>query len=122
MKTLNKIDKIVHPCLKDHPTYGVYSKEVDLSKCPGVIWFHIITDKFKNMSNNKRRAFLSGRMDTISHIKFSTSFGKSYELIDMWPVYDETGIWLRLSVGYSDSYDGAIITHGLESIVHSLTV
>jgi hypothetical protein len=40
-----------------------------------------------------------------SGVLYQTSYGKTYDLIDMWPKLDGDGIWLRLSIGSTGTTD-----------------
>ena len=80
----------MHQLNTNHPSHINHVKYLTSPYVPGVIWFHVACKTSRNKLTKVLKA---------SEILYQTSYGKTYDLIDMWPKVDETGAWLRLSVG-----------------------
>ena len=88
--------QVDYPTLPTHKTYSIYQKYVGV-KGPGVIWFKVAFNCNDKSWRNKFKTIV-----TSSGIDLSTSFCKSYSLIDSWPKGKGSSIWLRMSLGYSN--------------------
>jgi len=106
LQTLVKENKYVD--IVNHPSLNVNRFKticlVDKSESslgPSVISFHVVTNK---TSKKKLHRYVETLVKA-NNIKFKTSFGHSVDSIDFYPHKDETGIWLRLAVGYEDDLD-----------------
>lgn len=98
LSTLPKVSKIDYPTLQSHKTNSIYKKYVG-DKGPGVIWFET---SFSDNGDRKKRF---KQIVKSSGINLSTSFCKSYSLIDSWPKYKNGKVWVRMSLGYLNEPD-----------------
>jgi cystathionine beta-lyase/cystathionine gamma-synthase len=98
--TIPNIDHIMSSLNTNHPNYVIIKKYI-VKYNVGVIYFHIRTVKFRTDKDWKKHIFECVKMNNIT---LETSFGKRYDLIDMWPKKDHDGIWLRLSIGSEERY------------------
>lgn len=86
--------EIIHPSIKTHPSYG----NIDFSVYgPSVFCIKI----FKKLGYKEYKSVIEQACEK-ADIKYSTSFGKSYDLIDQWPKRKKQYIQLRISVGYKN--------------------
>jgi len=97
LKKIKKIDKILHPCLTDHPTYSIYSKYIENDLYPSVIYFHV---KSNVINGGRYWSYKYNKIASECNLNYLTSFGKPYDLVDRWPKKDKSGVWFRLSLGY----------------------
>jgi cystathionine beta-lyase/cystathionine gamma-synthase len=94
---IDNVDKVLHPSLPDHESYDTFIKYTQGYNV-GTILFHI---KCNNLDKDYRQKI--EHIVEPTSIEWHTSYGKTYDLICRYCNKDETGVWLRLSVGYEEN-------------------
>jgi cystathionine beta-lyase/cystathionine gamma-synthase len=100
LQDIGLVQEVVHHSLGDHPAHKKFMKYTKGYNV-GIVYFHV-------QSTNKLGINFRYNIEQIvtpTSIKLHTSYGKSYDLFCRYCYKDETGlgVWLRLSVGYSDN-------------------
>jgi len=96
----NYVKTILHPLIPYHISHEIYKKYTSAQAC-GVIWFYVGYDKTK-VTMETYYDILSD-MCTKLGIRYETSFGKKYNLIERWPEFANDNIGLRISIGYDEN-------------------
>jgi len=85
---------VLYPLLESHPTYEV-AKLLTPKKGPSTFVFCV----------EGTRKTITPLMDQSSIILFATSYGKAMSLFDPWPKQKKDGTWIRLAVGFKQSFE-----------------
>ena len=94
----NKCVKAInHPLISYHDSHEIYKKYTSSQAC-GVIWLFVTYNKIRITSANYEE-ILENECKR-NELRYETSFGKSYYLIERWPKFTDEYIGLRISVGY----------------------
>jgi cystathionine beta-lyase/cystathionine gamma-synthase len=95
---------VYHPCINTHPSYNLSKYFNDLYPSTFLIGF------------NKKLSNLKLILKNLNILKLEISFGSYNTKIDPLVFYKDNISYLRLSLGYYDSYD--IITQGLDELIN----
>lgn len=90
---------IMHPSVPSHASYEIYKKYTSTQSC-GVIWFYVTYNG--NKINENTYDEILETLCKNNNIRYETSFGKSYYLIERWPQFTDEYIGLRISIGYNE--------------------
>ena len=89
-----RVNGVMYPLLASHPTFHV-AKSLLKKGGPSVLIFCVDGDS----------KTVTSQIDQSSKILFATSYGKATSLFDPWPKQKSDGTWIRLAVGFKQSFE-----------------